>query len=107
MQVQAYIGSCHARLAEVPSLDRKEQVDKENHLERILERLVGNPVHLYCLVERMVTQLPSIRKKLSELPMTANIAEGIGKMLGKVDMVVEEDLVGVTQALVRIQFAYR
>ena len=107
VQVQAYIASCHTRLAEVPSLDRKEQVDKEDHLERILERLVGNPVHLYCLVERMVTQLPSIRKKLSEQPKTANIAEGIGKLLEKVDMVMEQDLVGVTQALARIQFAYR
>ena len=83
------------------------QIEKENHLEMILERLVGNPVHLYCLVERLGRQLPAIRKTLAEDMKTADIAEGINKMLEKVDMVGEEDLVGVTQALARIQFAYR
>ena len=43
----------------------------------------------------------------SEDKKTAHIAEGIYKMLEKVDMVGEEDLVGVTQALARIQIAYR
>ena len=85
----------------------KLQIEKENHLEMILERLVGNPVHLYCLVERLVRQLPAIRKTLAEDMKTADIAEGINKMLENVDMVGEEDLVGVTQALARIQFAYR
>ena len=82
-------------------------MEKENHLEMILERLVGNPVHLYSLVERLVRQLPAIRKTLAEDEKTADIAEGINKMLENVDLVWEEDLVGVTQALARIQFAYR
>ena len=82
-------------------------MDKENHLERILERLVGNPVHLYCLVHRLVKQLPSLRSMLAEQPKTADIAEAMDKMLEKVDMVEEYDLVGVTQALARMQFAYR
>ena len=73
----------------------------------ILERLVGNPVHLYCLAERLVRQLPAIRKTLAEDMKTSDIAEGMYKMLENVDMVGEEDLVGVTQALARIQFAYR
>ena len=85
----------------------KLQIEKENHLEMLLERLVGNPVHLYCLVERLVRQLPAIRKTLAEDMKTADIAEGINKMLENVDLVWEEDLVGVTQALARIQFAYR
>ena len=85
----------------------KLQIEKENHLEMILERLVGNPVHLYCLVERLIRQLPAIRKTLAEDMKTADIAEGINKMLENVDLVWEEDLVGVTQALARIQFAYR
>ena len=82
-------------------------MEKENHLEMILEILVGNPVHLYSLVERLVRQLPAIRKTLAEDMKTADIAEGINKMLENVDLVWEEDLVGVTQALARIQFAYR
>ena len=60
----------------------------------ILERLVGNPVHIYCLVERLVRQLPAIRKTLSEDMETADIAEEMNRMLEKVDMVGEEDLVG-------------
>ena len=82
-------------------------MEKENHLEMILEILVGNPVHLYSLVERLVRQLPAIRKTLAEDMKTADIAEGINKMLENVDLVWEEDLVGVTQALARIPFAYR
>ena len=83
------------------------QEEKERHLDTILEKLVGNPVHLYCLVHRMVKQLPSIRKLLADDPKTASMAEAMNKMLDQVEMVGEQDMVLVTQALARIQFAYR
>ena len=83
------------------------QEEKEKHLDTILERLVGNPVHLYCLVDRMSKQLPPIRKFLAEDLKTATIAKAIDNMMDMLEVVGEQDMVGVTQALARIQFAYR
>ena len=76
-------------------------------MDQILEKLAGNPIHVYCLVERMVRQLPSVRKALALNSETFDIAEGLDRMMENVETVSEDDLVGVTQALARIQFAYR
>ena len=55
----------------------------------------------------MSKQLPPIRKFLAEDPKTATIAEAINNMMDMLEVVGEHDMVGVTQALARIQFAYR
>ena len=67
--------------------------------------LVGNPIHVYSLVNRLVMQLPVLRKELAKQIYT--IEESIGSLVEEMEMPDEMDLEGVTQAIARIQFAYR
>ena len=68
---------------------------------------MGNPIHVYSLVYRLVLQLPVLRKDLSGQHRTATIEESIGSLVEEMEMPNEMDLEGVTQAIARIQFAYR
>ena len=68
---------------------------------------MGNPIHVYSLMDRLVMQLPVLRKELAVQDRTAAIAEGIGELVEKMEMPEENDLEGVTQAIARIQFAYQ
>ena len=68
---------------------------------------MGNPIHVYSLMDRLVMQLPVLRKELAVQDRTAAIAEGIEELVEKMEMPEENDLEGVTQAIARIQFAYQ
>ena len=43
----------------------------------MLVDLVGNPIHVYSLMDRLVMQLPVLRKELAVQDRTAAIAKGI------------------------------
>ena len=82
-------------------------MSESEYQEKVLVDLVGNPIHVYSLVERMVMQLPVLRKELASLHITTIVEENIEKLVEEMEMPDENDLEGVTQALARIQFAYR
>ena len=67
-----------------------------------MERLVGNPVHVYTLLWRLVTRLPGLRAEVGP-----RLAEEIEDITSELEMPDLSDVEGATQALVRIQFAYR
>ena len=73
----------------------------------MLHDLAGNPIHAYNLVERLVTHLPVIILELAKDDTKAVIAEKISHLMKGNEIPNKNDLEGVTQALVRIQFAYR
>ena len=73
----------------------------------MLHDLAGNPIHAYNLVERLVNHLPVIILELAKDDTKAVIAEKISHLMKGIEIPNKNDLEGVTQALVRIQFAYR
>ena len=79
------------------------QITEEEYLEDVLLKLVGNPVHVYGLLDRMVNVLPKITSGNTLLE------NEIQRMVSGEDIVMPDgmDIEGATQALVRIQFAYR
>ena len=69
-----------------------------------MELLVGNPVHVYSLLDRLVRGLPGLLAGVSsQLGERINLVTGAGHLaqlgLGDVE--------AAGQALVRVQFAYR
>ena len=80
---------------------------ESDYLAKVLVELVGNPIHVYSLMDRLVMQLPVLRKELEEHLGTDNTTESIRTLVEEIEMPEEMDLEGVTQALARIQFAYR
>ena len=67
--VDSYLQSWRARYRELgPSSGRAEA---EEYLEAVLEKLVGNPVHVYTLLDRLVTGLPEV--------MAGNIVKTVGR----------------------------
>ena len=69
-----------------------------------MELLVGNPVHVYTLLDRLVRGLPGLLAGVSsQLGERINLVTGAGHLaqlgLGDVE--------AAGQALVRVQFAYR
>ena len=80
---------------------------ESDYLAKVLVELVGNPIHVYSLMDRLVMQLPVLRKELEEHLGTDNTTESIRTLVEEIEMPEEMDLEGVTQALARIQFTYR
>ena len=91
--VEFYMESWSSRVNELNS----------DNLEDVLERLVGNPVHVFNLMERLVLLLPQILQG-----MTDSEREEITEILAKLPATLNEsDVEGAMQALVRVQFAYK
>ena len=65
---------------------------KRNHYEQIMKNLVGNPLHVYSLIYRILKTLPEVITSLKQCSMRAE-AERVENILRKVK-VTEEDLVG-------------
>ena len=92
-EVDFYMDSWSSRVNELRS----------DNLEDVLERLVGNPVHVFNLMERLVLLLPQILQG-----MTDSEREEITEILAKLPATPNEsDVEGAMQALVRVQFAYK
>ena len=92
-EVDFYMDSWSSRVNELRS----------DNLEDVLERLVGNPVHVFNLMERLVLLLPQILQGMTDSERE-EITEILAKLPGKPD---ESDVEGAMQALVRVQFAYK
>ena len=92
-EVDFYMDSWSSRVNELSS----------DNLEDVLERLVGNPVHVFNLMERLVLLLPQILQG-----MTDSEREEITEILAKLPATLNEsDVEGAMQALIRVQFVYR
>ena len=92
-EVDFYMDSWSSRANELSS----------DYFEDVLERLVGNPVHVFNLMERLVLLLPQILQG-----MTDSEREEITEILAKLPATLNEsDVEGAMQALVRVQFAYK
>ena len=92
-EVDIYLESWSSRLTELSS----------DYYEDVLQRLVGNPVHVFNLMERLVILLPKIVAGLPE-PEQEEIAASLRALSGQPD---ETDVEGAMQALIRVQFAYK
>ena len=79
-----------------------EEQSEDEYFEAVLERLVGNPVHVYTLLDRLVNMLPWLRTGLGE-----ELDTQIEEIMGSLQVPDDSDMEGACQALVRIQFAYR
>lgn len=79
-----------------------EERSEDEYFEAVLERLVGNPVHVYTLLDRLVNMLPWVRAGL-----TRELDTQIEEIMGSLQVPDDSDVEGACQALVRIQFAYR
>ena len=70
-----------------------------------MEFLVGNPIHVYGVIYRMVEKLPSVISGLQDCGMKEEVELVRTNILEK-SKVTEADLVGAMQSLLRIQFTY-
>jgi len=102
-----YLETCEPRFKQLPLPDFSDLNSDSEYLAKILVDLVGNPIHVYSLLDRLVVQLPILRKELLEQHRTATIEERIQSIVEDMEMPTENDLEGATQAIARIQFAYR
>jgi len=99
-EITDYLERFKSRENEVPI--GHDKVEKRNeHIEATLEKLVGNPVHVYTLIYRYYKLLPTIRKKIDPKldEFVDEIINGEAPSLGDFD--------GAAMALARIQFTYR
>ena len=93
--VDLYVRSWRSRYQELPS---------NSHYEDVLVRLAGNPVHVFNLMDRLVNLIPRILEGMTD-PVDLEEIKGI---LDGIPLYPEiPDLVESTQALMRIQFAYK
>ena len=92
-EVDFYMDSWSSRVNELRS----------DNLEDVLERLVGNPVHVFNLMERLVLLLPNIVQGMTDVDRE-EMESSLAKLPEKPD---ESDVEGAMQALIRVQFAYK
>ena len=98
-QVDAYVSSWSSRYHELkPSSDGKYHVSYD-----VLKQLVGNPVHVFTLMDRMVNLLPQIMEEMTgeDLREVREILDSEARLPDS------SDLMEAQLALVRIQFAYK
>ena len=71
--VDSYLQSWQARYRELGPRSGGAEAESEDteYLEAVLEKLVGNPVHVYTLLDRLVTGLPEV--------MAGNIVKTVGR----------------------------
>ena len=69
-----------------------------------MEKLVGNPIHVFNLIHRIVKTLLPVLASLKSCHRKTEMVEK--SILGDLK-VSEADLVGAMQSLMRIQFIYR
>ena len=71
--VDSYLQSWRARYRELRPRSGPAEAKSEDgeYLEAVLEKLVGNPVHVYTLLDRLVTGLPEV--------MAGNIVKTVGR----------------------------
>ena len=104
---------------------RQQELGPGAPVEELLRLLVGNPVHVYCLVDRLVT-LPSLLAALQEqvaaeqaalawgqlarqehLTKRLEIVEALARSVEVMALPGQQDLGAAGQALARVAYAYR
>ena len=76
------------------------------HMDQILEKLVGNPVHVLCLLDRLVLMTPQLLQE--EFGLSAESVENFIRLLGgEKELPEKSDLDAAIVALSRIQFVYK
>ena len=68
--------------------------------------LVGNPLHVYSVIYRIIKKLPPVISALEDCQMQEEV-ELVRKNILEPGEATEADLVGAMQSLLRIQFTYR
>ena len=87
---------------DIDEIHKIDEQSEEMYFNAVLEKLVGNPVHVYSLLDRLVSLLPRVREELGQ-----ELDTEIEKILDSLQRPDDSDVEGATQALVRVQFAYR
>ena len=98
-EARIYLESWSSRLRE---LEVSPQSDWD-YFEDVLVKLVGNPVHVFNLMDRLVVLLPNILEGLEDSDQ-AEIEKSLASLTSRPE---QSDLEGAMQALIRVQFAYR
>jgi len=102
-----YFQTCKPRFEQLSSFSKLGKMNESDHLAKVLIDLVGNPIHMYSLMDRLVIQLPLLRTELLDHLGSVDIRERFLTHIESIRMPNENDLEVVTQAIARIQFAYR
>ena len=71
-----------------------------------MDLLVGNPIHVYSVIYRIIEKLPPVIAALQDCEMKEEV-ELVRQNILEAGDVTEGDLVGAMQSLIRIQFTYR
>jgi hypothetical protein len=101
-QVADYLNRFKSREQELPILEDKSNLNE--HLLVMMDKLVGNPVHVYTLLYRYVVLLPRIQEKLTT-ELRGFIESIITNQNGQAPTWL--DLDGAALSLARIQFTYK
>ena len=70
-----------------------------------MEYLVGNPIHVYGVIYRIIRKLPPVIDGLKKCGLEEEV-ELVRQSVLEKTKVTEGDLVGAMQSLLRIQFTY-
>jgi len=106
--IDLYLENCEPRIKEMPlEFSDLHHLNESEYLVKILEDLVGNPIHVHSLIYRLVVQMPELRKDLIDQNKTNTLEMKISKILEDIELPTKEDLVEASQAVARIQFVYR
>ena len=97
--VEIYMASWISRYNELKFSHHQE----DDYYEDVLVKLVGNPLHVFSLLDRLVILLPSIMEGLadSDKMEITNLLSGIAMSAQ------ESDVEAAVQAIIRVQFAYK
>ena len=96
------VNEVYLRVIHTGDVFKIEDRSEDEYFESVLERLAGNPVHVYTLLDRLVNMLPRVRAGLS-----IELGSEIEEIMASLQVPDDRDVEGACQALVRIQFAYR
>ena len=97
--VEIYMASWTSRYNELKLSHHQE----DDYYEDVLVKLVGNPLHVFSLLDRLVILLPSIMEGLadSDKMEITNLLSGLAMSAH------ESDVEAAVQAIIRVQFAYK
>ena len=105
-----YARSAQSRVSELPLLPLQDHGDdnsKNAHMDQIMEKLVANPLHNTALLYRTVRLVPGVLESLESCQLSEEAGMVREMFTGGEFTVVEEDLSGSMDSLLRIQFTYR
>ena len=83
---------------------RYQELPSNSHYEVVLVKLAGNPVHVFNLMDRLVNLIPKILEGMTD-PVDLHEIKSIRYGITLYPEI--SDLIESTQALMRVQFAYK